>query len=165
MWPRGPERGGLAALGSTSRGVRTLARPGPGAAGEKPPQNHTSSVGRPPRPRGCVPPAQGTPRPGASARPGPHLLSGAWTLMASDSCEFSLVPTAFTAFTRKTYCSPGVRPCTTNLGSAGARLPGVPPPAQPRGRPSSGHAQGPPSGSEWPPCAPCIPTCPGSVWT
>lgn len=35
--------------------------------------------------------------------------------MTSDSCEFSLVPTAFTALTRKMYCSPVVRPCTTNL--------------------------------------------------
>lgn len=42
--------------------------------------------------------------------------------MTSDSCEFSLVPTAFTALTRKMYCSPGVRPCTTNLGGQGRRV-------------------------------------------
>lgn len=61
----------------------------------------------------------GTPKRESAA---PDLLRAAWTFMASDSCEFSLVPTAFTALTRKMYCSPGVRPCTTNLGGQGWRV-------------------------------------------
>lgn len=48
-------------------------------------------------------------------KPMSYVLRAAWTLMTSDSWEFSLVPTALTALTRKMYCSPVVKPCTTNL--------------------------------------------------